>query len=139
MATDTEARPTRERVAWAVVAALALTAVGAVAYSYLSRPPQMGPSDAVFDTVDALYTAVRNRDARRVTECETRLAGYRAAGELPPAAAEALADIVAKTRAGGWEAAAEKLYAFMLAQRRDGATGDHPPRATGKAKAKARG
>jgi hypothetical protein len=114
---------------------LALTAVGAVAYSYLSRPPQMGPSEAVFDTVDALYTAVRNRDARRVTECEARLAGFRASGELPPAAADELAAIVAKARAGGWEAAAERLYTFMLAQRRDGATGDHPPRATGKAKA----
>ena len=61
------------------------------------------------DTVDALYTAVRNRDVRRVTECEARLASYRAAGELPPAAAEALASICARAKAGGWEPAAEKL------------------------------
>jgi hypothetical protein len=108
-------------VAWAVIAALALAAVGAVAYSYLSRPPQMGPSEVVFDTVDALYTAVRNRDTRRLGECETRLAGYRTSGELPPAAADELAAVVAKARAGGWEAAAERLYRFMLAQRRDGA------------------
>ncbi len=125
----------KQRVAWVVLAALALTAVGAAAYSYLSRPPQMGASEAVFETVDALYTAVRNRDARRVTECETRLAGYRASGELPAAAAESLGAICARAKAGGWEAAAEKLYAFMSVQRRDGATGDHPPRATGKAKA----
>ena len=125
----------RRRVAWVALAALAVTACGAVAYSYLSRPPQMGASEAVFDTVDALYTAVRNRDVRRVTECEARLAGYRASGELPPAAADELAGIVAKARAGGWEAAAERLYRFMLAQRRDGAAGHPEPRpAAGKAK-----
>jgi hypothetical protein len=95
----------------------------------------MGPSDAVFDTVDALYTAVRNRDAKRVTDCETRLAGYRSAGELPADAAETLASIVARTRAGSWDAAAERLYAFMLAQRRDGAAGHPEPRpAAGKGK-----
>jgi hypothetical protein len=81
----------------------------------------MGPSDAVFNTVDALYTAVRNRDAKRVTDCEARLAGYRAAGELPADAADTLASIIARARAGGWDAAAERLYEFMLAQRRDGA------------------
>ena len=124
----------RRRVAWAVLAALALGACGAVAYAYLARPPQMGASEAVFDTVDALYTAVRNRDAKRVAECETRLAGYRAAGELPPAAADELASIIGRARAGGWDVAAERLCRFMLAQRRDGADGRPKPTSKGKAR-----
>ncbi|MBN9518995.1 hypothetical protein J0H58_10835 [bacterium] len=132
MATDSRRR---ERFAWVVLAAVALVTCGAVAYSYLSRPPQMGPSEAVFETVDALYTAVRNRDEKRVTECETRFAAYRAGGELPAAAADTLAAVVRQARGGSWDAAAERLYRFMLAQRRDGATDSHPPRpAAGKAK-----
>lgn len=122
----------RQRVAWVVLAALAVAGCGAVAYSYLTRPPQMGPSEAVFDTVDALYTAVRNHDEKQLTACEARLAGYRTAGELPPAAAESLTAIIATARAGSWDSAAERLYAFMLAQRRDGAT--KPPAAKPKAK-----
>jgi hypothetical protein len=121
----------RRRVAWAVLAALALGACGAVAYAYLARPPQMGPSEAVFDTVDALYTAVRNRDEKRLAACEARLAGYRASGELPPDAADTLASIIGRARAGGWDGAAERLYRFMLAQRRDGAEGHPKARPTG--------
>ena len=92
----------------------------------------MGPDAEVFETVDALYTAVRNRDEARLTQCEARLAGYRAAGKLPKAAADRLDGVIAKARAGDWQPAAERLYDFMLAQRRDGAEAPakpaHPPK-----------
>lgn len=123
--TDTPARPNRlPLLALGVVVAVA---AGVVLFGLLSRPPQMGASEEVFHTVDALYTAVRNRDERRVGECERRLHGYREAGELPTPAADALDAVVRQTRSGEWEAAAERLYAFMLAQRRDGA--DTKPKA----------
>ena len=64
--------PTTRRVAWAVLGTLGvLLAVGVVLS--LRSPPQMGPDAEVFETVDALYTAVRNRDDARLTQCEARL------------------------------------------------------------------
>ena len=121
--TDTTTR----RVAWAVLGTLGLLlAVGV--YLGLRSPPQMGPDAEVFETVDALYTAVRNRDDARLTQCEARLAAYKAAGKLPPAAAASLDGVIAKARRGDWQPAAERLYDFMLAQRRDGAEArPHPP------------
>lgn len=98
-----------------------IVVVGIVLFAVFGRPPQMGPSDEVFHTVDALYTAVRNRDEKRVTECEQRLHAYRAAGTLPASAADELDGIIRTGRGGQWQPAAEKLYAFMLAQRREGA------------------
>jgi hypothetical protein len=122
----------RERVAGYALLGLGAAAALAVLYGYLTRPPQMGPSEEVFHTVDALYTAVRNQDEKRLGECERRLGGYRDAGKLPPAAAGALDAIIRRARAGSWQSAAERLYHFMLAQRREGAEANHPP-AKGKA------
>jgi hypothetical protein len=117
--TDTPTRP--NRLPLLALGGVVALAAGIVLYGLFSRPPQMGASDEVFHTVDALYTAVRNRDEKRVGECERRLHGYRESGELPAAAANALDAVVRRTRSGEWEAAAERLYEFMLAQRRDGA------------------
>ncbi|HEY1186034.1 MAG TPA: hypothetical protein VGE74_00195 [Gemmata sp.] len=121
----------RNRVAVFVLLALALVAGGAVAVAYFSRPPQMGTSEEAFRTVDALYTAVRNRDEKRLTECEQRLAGYRQSGQLPANAADELAAIIVSARSGSWETAAERLYGFMRAQRREGAA-PHPPKVPNK-------
>ena len=110
--------------AFGVVAALGL----AVVLLGLRRPPQMGADERVFGTVDALYTAVRLRDAAKVARCEERLRGYRAAGHLPDDAAGYLDGVIASARGGNWPAAAERLYDFMKSQRRDGAA-DPPKRA----------
>ncbi|MDY3551889.1 hypothetical protein R5W24_000969 [Gemmata sp. JC717] len=112
----------RNTIAAAVLLALLLAAVAVVVAAYLSRPAQLGASEEAFRTVDALYTAVRNRDERRLAECERRLAGYRRSGQLPADAADELDRIVANARGGSWEAAAERLYDFMRAQRREGGT-----------------
>ena len=128
--TDTTTR----RVAWAVLGTLGLLLAVGVVLS-LRSPPQMGPDAEVFETVDALYTAVRNRDDARLTQCEARLAAYKAAGKLPPAAAASLDGVIAKARRGDWQPAAERLYDFMLAQRRDGAEArPHPPAKSPKGK-----
>ena len=100
--TDTPAAAGRRgRAALFVLAGCGLLVVGVVLANLLGRPPQMGASEEVFDTVDALYTAVRNRDEKRVGECEVRLRGYRQEGKLPADAADALDAIVRKARAGG--------------------------------------
>jgi hypothetical protein len=39
---------------------------------------------------------------------------------LPAEAGDHLAGIIRKARAGRWESAAERLYEFMAAQRREG-------------------
>ena len=115
----------RNRVAGFALLGLVAVAAVALAVAYFSRPPQMGPDEDVFNTVDALYTAVRLKDAAKVGQCEDRLRAYREAGKLPKESAEYLDRVIAKARDGRWETATERLYEFMLAQRRDGAEESH--------------
>jgi hypothetical protein len=110
----------RRRIVGVIGGGLAL-GVGLVLLVAWSRAPQIGPDEAVFRSVDALFTAVAARDLPRLEACERRLHDHRAAGRLPPAAADALDAIVAQARSGAWQSAAERLYDFMKAQRRDGA------------------
>jgi hypothetical protein len=102
-------------VAGAVV--LAILLVGWLIWR--TRPPQMGADEEVFRTVDALFTAVTARDEKRLGQCEQRLQALRAAGKLPADASGHLDGIIRKARQGRWEPAAENLYTFMLAQRRE--------------------
>jgi hypothetical protein len=122
-----EERGSRERVAW--FSLLGLTAAVAVVslFVYFNRPPQMGPDEEVFTTVDALFTAVTGQNEKQLAQCEQRLRGYRDAGKLPAAAADALDGIIRQARSGSWRPAAERLYRFMLAQRREGAEASSPP------------
>ena len=123
----------RRRVLWVGMAVLALAGVAAY---WFRPPPQMGVDPDVFETVDALYTAVRLKDAGRVTACEQRLHAARDAGKLPASAAGHLDGVIGRARDGGWQAAAERLYDFMLAQRREGEL--PPPAPKPKAKGKGR-
>src|SRR5262245_5531966 len=110
--------------------ALGLLAVGAVVILIVlfRRPPQMGADEKVFNTVDALFTAVRARDAKLLGQCEQRLHALRDAGKLPPEAARYLDDVVGRARDGRWESAAEQLYDFMKQQRREGADKPSQPK-----------
>ncbi|HJZ59003.1 MAG TPA: hypothetical protein VKE74_28930 [Gemmataceae bacterium] len=110
----------RHRVAWLVLGGLLVAGVLVAVIAAFGRPPQMGADEDVFRTVDALYTAVRTKDEARVAQCETRLHSYRDAGKLPRESADYLDGVIAKAREGRWESAAERLYEFMLAQRREG-------------------
>jgi hypothetical protein len=93
-----------------------------------ARPPQMGTEEEVLGAVDALFTAVTARDEKLLGQCEQRLHALRGAGKLPADAADHLARIIEKARAGRWQSAAERLYAFMKAQRRQ----EGPPRSKSK-------
>ena len=97
-----------------------ILAVGLIALtaSRLMLPPQMGPDEEVFKTVDALFTALTSRDKQRLEDCEHRLRSYRDGGKLPAAAARKLDAIVKQAETGQWEKSAHQLYDFMLAQRR---------------------
>ena len=117
----------RDRILLGAVGVVGLVLVVLVMLS-LRSPPQMGTSEQVFNTVDALYTAVRNDDLKRIDECQVRLRGYRKAGKLPPDAADKLDRIIATAKSGAHQSAAESLYAFMLGQRREGVLeNDRPP------------
>jgi hypothetical protein len=107
-------------VAWLVLGGVAAAGAVAVVVGYFTRPPQMGADEDVFRTVDALYTAVRMKDAAKVDRCEARLNSYREAGKLPEPSAAYLAGVIASARGGKWAAATERLYEFMRAQRREG-------------------
>lgn len=127
-------RTGRERLArYVLIGLIALGLVGLI-YSWWNRQPQMGTNEEVFNTVDALYTAVRNQNEKQVTACESRLKYYREAGQLPSDAANRLDRIVKQTRDGSWDTAVRDLYDFMLAQRRDGPREHTPEKKRGKGK-----
>jgi hypothetical protein len=91
-----------------------------------TRPPQMGTDEEVTKTVDALFTAVTAREEKLLGQCEQRLHALRNAGKLPADASTYLDGIIQVARAGRWEAAAERLYNFVRAQRREGPSETSP-------------
>jgi hypothetical protein len=122
----TSSSPTRRAVlvAAGVAGAAALLVWG---LAWWSSPPQMGAEPEVFKTVDALFTAVTARDEKLLGQCAQRLSALKDDGRLPGGAADYLDGIVARARDGRWQSAAERLYGFMRAQRREGAQ-DHSSR-----------
>jgi hypothetical protein len=84
----------------------------------------MGADEEVFSTVDALFTAITARNEKLLGQCEQRLQALKAAGKLPDEASNYLDAVIRKSRDGRWQSAAETLYDFMAAQRREGAQ-DH--------------
>lgn len=105
---------------WARIGMGIFLVVGVVGlWLFLSRHSQMGADPEVFKTVDALYTALRNRDARQLGACEGMLKAQKEGGKLPAAAFATLEKIVGQGHSGDWGGAAERLYGFMMAQRRE--------------------
>ena len=100
--------------------ATGLAIVSIVWFTWWNRPPQMGADEGVFATVDALFTAVTGRDEKLLVDCERRLHTLKDVDKLPSDASAHLDNIIGKARAGRWESAAQALYDFMRAQRRDG-------------------
>jgi hypothetical protein len=103
--------------------ALGLLAVGAVVLLIvnLRRPPQIDADEAVFNTVDALFTALTAHDEKRLGQCEQRLHVYRDTKKLPDDASDFLDGVIRRAREGRWQSAAESLYDFVQAQQREGA------------------
>ncbi len=107
----------QDRRVWLLAGCLLLFG-GYMAWSRWDRTPQLGTDERVFKTVDALFTAMTTKDPARLETCVRRLAEHRDAGRLPEPSAKLLNSIVADARTGKWKLAAERLYATMLAQRR---------------------
>lgn len=125
---------TRHRIALGVLVTLALFVAGRV-YLGLRSQPQLGSSEEVFNTVDALFTAVTARNEQWLGNCERRLRDHRNTGKLGGAAWKRLEGVMAQARAGDWEPAAHTLYDFIQGQRREGFDGQarsppSPPRPT---------
>jgi hypothetical protein len=112
--------PTRRAaLVLASVAGLTVLLVGLFIW-WWSSPPQLGADGDAFKTVDALFTAVNARDAKLLGQCAQRLNTLKDAGKLPPDASDYLDGIIAQARDGHWQPAAQRLYGFMQAQRREG-------------------
>ena len=109
----------RNKIGLALLGALVLVGAGRLWLGFRSQP-QLPPSDEVFKSVDALFTAVTSRDESRLAACEQRLQGYKEAGRLNKSAWKRLGGVIAQARAGGWDPAAHALYDFMQGQRREG-------------------
>lgn len=80
-------------------------------------PPQMKTDEQVFNTVDALFTALTSRDMSRLDDCERRFKAYQEEGRMSQAVATRLDAVVKQARDGKWEPAAKKLYEFIMGQR----------------------
>src|SRR6185295_16575533 len=95
----------RNKIALAVLSILVVVLAGRLWFGFRSQP-QLPPSDEVFRTVDALFTAVTARDEQRLAACEKRLIKYAEAGELPAKASKRLGSVITTARSGQWEPAA---------------------------------
>jgi hypothetical protein len=100
---------------WGVV--VLVVGLASLAWNFQS-PPQLGHDEEVFQTVDALFTALTSRDPQRLGDCEQRLQFQRETGRLPARAARSLDGVIAQARRGEWQPAAERLYRFMHGQQR---------------------
>jgi len=102
----------------AVGGTLAIAGIAWILWGRLP-PPQLRADERVFNTVDALFTAITARDRGRLEECQRRLKAYRDEGKISDAVAATLDSIVRQAHERQWEAAAHRLYDFMLGQRGD--------------------
>jgi hypothetical protein len=109
----------RTKITFTVLGMLLLALAARLWYGSRSQP-QLAPSDEVFQTVDALFTAVTAHDSQRLSDCQQRLTKHKDRGSLPPAAAQRLDRIISLAQSGDWTAAAHRLYDFMQAQKRLG-------------------
>ena len=112
-------RSTTTRLSMVAAGVAALVVLVCFVVWWRSRPPQMGADGDVSKTVDALFTAVTARDEKLLADCERRLLTLKGAGKLPLDASAYLDKVIAKARARRWESAAQALYDFMRAQRRE--------------------
>jgi hypothetical protein len=117
-----ESSSTRRRVVNAAGMA-GLTALLVWGFAWWASPPQMGADEDVFTSVDALFTAVTARDEKLLGQCEQRLLNLQDAERLPDTAWSYLDGVISMAHANRWDSAAERLYRFMLAQRREDAPG----------------
>jgi len=81
------------------------------------RTPQLG-NEAAMGEVEALYTAVTTKRTDLLADCRKRLAALHAGGKLSEAAQTQLASVCEQCDRKEWRPAAERLYAFMRAQRK---------------------
>ncbi len=82
------------------------------------RPPQIGPDEAVFGEVDALYTAVTAKRPDLLDQSRARLDELHKSGKVPEAAYQKLSVICEQAERQEWRPAAEKLWHFMRGQRK---------------------
>ncbi len=97
-------------------------------FVWWGKPPQIGADKEAIQTVDALFTAFTSRNTARLAQCEEHLHALRDAGELPPNATDYLDGLIKTARGGNWRKAAQKLFDFMKAQRREAPSRVDPTR-----------
>src|SRR4051794_12956354 len=83
------------------------------------RTPQLIADEEVFKAVDALFTAVTAQDEKLLGDCRANLERLAESGSLAGPARAHLDEIIQRAFGGQWRAAAERLYTFMRAQRRE--------------------
>lgn len=82
------------------------------------RPPSQIESDAAFDEVDALFTAVTSHRTDLLEQSQQRLEKLSQQGDVSTQAFQELTTICEKANAGQWKTATERLFQFMRGQRR---------------------
>ena len=82
------------------------------------RVPQVLGDEAVFNEVDALYTAVTSKRRDLLSNCRERLSKLHQEQRLSQPGFNELCAVIKLAESDKWSDAAERLYAFMRAQRK---------------------
>jgi len=80
--------------------------------------PQVVEDEAVFNELDALYTAVTSKRTDLLDACRSRMNKLHDEKRISEAGFAEVSAVIATATEGKWTDAAERLYTFMRAQRK---------------------
>lgn len=101
------------------VVILLACSIGMLSLVGCHRVPQVVNDDAVYKELDALYTAVTSKRRNLLDDCRERLTKLHTEGRLSDAGFTEVSAIVKVAENNEWSTAAQQLYDFMRAQRRN--------------------
>lgn len=102
------------RYLWCV--AIAIAVVFAWGWISWNAVPAFKANGDALKTIDALFTAINSRDAKRVASCRESLSKHASSGQLNPAAMAELSNCCEQASSGAWENAARRLYRMIEKQ-----------------------
>lgn len=99
-------------------ACLSLFALSTIFSAGCGSAPQVAEDEAVFNELDALYTAVTSKRTDLLDACRERINKLHGEKRISEAGFAEVSAVIATATDGKWTDAAERLYTFMRAQRK---------------------
>ena len=101
-----------------LVSLASVLAVVTIAFAYWAwtATPKLQPSDEVYTSLDALFTAVTAHKSPMVETSATRLDALHREGKIPDPAWKRITRVIDLAKDGQWESSAKSLYQFIERQ-----------------------